>query len=538
MRFVFIGPKSSGKSFKGREFAARRELDFFDVDTVIENLYERENTERLSFRDIYKKVGKDSFRELEAKAVMSLSSKDWVVISTGGSTFLDPKNRESLRQNSIIVMITGDNDVLWSRISKDGIPAYLINEKNPEESFNKRSDFIKEIYTKFADFVIDGSKLTIDEAVDIIENRVEDFMTLNMFSPSSFGELVRVSTFGESHGKGVGVVLDGITPGIEMSAEIIQKELDRRKPGQSKITTKRDESDTINILSGIYDGKTTGTPIAMVIYNKDQDSSKYDNLKEVFRPGHADFGFYKKFGIRDHRGGGRSSGRETIGRVASGAVAKKILKDNYNIDITAYTMQIGKVKADKNKTDFSIIEQNIIRTADADAAKEMENYIMDLRAKGDSVGGLVEVKISGVMPGIGDPVFFKMDAKLAQAVFSIGTIKGVEIGDGFGVVSKSGKENNDPITSKGFETNNSGGILGGITNGDDIILRAAVKPTPSISSEQKTVTKDGKDETITIKGRHDPCIVPRIIPVIESMIALVILDSIYIQEKINPDWNK
>ena len=538
MRFVFIGPKASGKSFMGREFASRRGLEFFDVDAVIEEMYEAEAGEKLCFRDIYKKVGKDSFREYEAKAVLKLEERDWVVVSTGGSTFLEPKNRESLRKNSTVVMITGDNEVLWERISKEGTPAYLINEADPKDAFFKRADMIKEIYTPFADFVVEGSVKTIDECVTEIENRVEDFMTLKMFAPSSFGDLVRVSTFGESHGKGVGVVLDGIRPGIEMNSEIIQTELDRRKPGQSKITTKRDESDTINILSGIYDGKTTGTPIAMVVYNKDQDSSKYDNLKNIFRPGHADFGFYKKFGVRDHRGGGRSSGRETVARVASGAVAKDILKKEYGIDITAYTMQIGKVKADAANNDFSTIENNIIRTADPKAAKEMEKYIVDLMEEKDSVGGLVEVKIDGLPAGLGDPVFFKMDARLSQAVFSIGTIKGVEIGDGFAVASKSGKENNDPITSKGFETNNSGGILGGITNGDSIVLRAAVKPTPSISQEQKTVTKDGKDETITITGRHDPCIVPRIIPVIESMIALVVLDSISIQESINPDWRK
>ncbi len=532
MKFVFIGPKASGKSHKGRELAERKGLKFYDIDAVIEENYKQETGEELSFREIYKKVGKETFRGYEQSVVKELSLKDWVVISTGGSTFMDAENRALLRKNSTIIMIDGDNEVLWERIMRKGVPAYLVNEEDPKAEFFRRTDFIKEVYKPFADIIVDGSNITIPECVDEVEIKLEQIMMLNMFSPSTFGDMVRVTTFGESHGKGVGVVLDGIRPNIEMNEEIIQKELDRRKPGQSKITTKRDESDTVNILSGVFEGKTTGTPIAMVVYNKDQDSSKYDNLKEIFRPGHADFGFFKKFGVRDHRGGGRSSGRETIARVASGAVAKDILKKDYGIDITAYTMQIGKIKANRKNNDFSTIENNILRTADPMAVDEMEKYITNLMAKHDSVGGLVEVEVSGVPAGLGDPVFFKMDAKLSQALFSIGTVKGVEIGDGFGVVEKSGSENNDPITSNGFETNNAGGILGGITNGDKIIIRTAVKPTPSIMQEQKTVTKDGKDETVVIVGRHDPCIVPRIIPVIESMVALVILDAITIQESI------
>jgi len=344
---------------------------------------------------------------------------------------------------------------------------------------------------------------------------------------STIGKNIRIATFGESHGKALGVVLDGIKPGIIISQKDIQKELDKRKPGQSKVSTQRKESDKIEILSGILDGKTTGTPICLVIWNKDQDSSKYDNLKNLFRPGHADFTFLEKFGIRDHRGGGRSSGRETVGRVAAGAVAKKAL-DKLGLKITAYVKQIYNIKA--NDIDFKEIEKNPVRCPDKKAAKLMEAAILEAKKDGDSLGGIVEIIIENVPVGLGEPVFDKLDADIAKALMSIGAVKSVEIGAGKDVAEMKGSDSNDEFIKKAgkiiTKTNNSGGILGGISNGMPIFARIAVKPTPSISKTQKTVDIDGKVQTINIEGRHDPCICPRIVPVVESMIALVLLDHI------------
>ncbi|OHD19341.1 MAG: chorismate synthase [Spirochaetes bacterium GWD1_27_9] len=350
-----------------------------------------------------------------------------------------------------------------------------------------------------------------------------------MYSPSTIGEVIRVTTFGESHGKALGVVIDGLKSGIEINEADIQKELDRRKPGQSSVTTSRGEDDKIKILSGVFEGKTTGCPIAMIVENKDMDSSKYDNLKEIFRPGHADFTFFKKFGFRDHRGGGRSSGRETLSRVAAGGIAKKLLEEK-GIKIIAYTLSIGDIKIEK--IDYDIIEKNPIRTCDIDAAKKMEELIVDLKKKGESIGGMVQLEIKGLPAGIGDPVFAKLDARLGGALLSIGSVKGVEFGLGFEFAKLVGSQSNDFMKDKKFSTNNAGGILGGISSGDDIIIRLVVKPTPSVSLEQDTITKDGQNTKIVIHGRHDPCIIPRIIPVVESMASLVLLDAIAIQEKL------
>ena len=348
--------------------------------------------------------------------------------------------------------------------------------------------------------------------------------------PNTFGDIVRITTFGESHGKAYGVILDGIKPGIPINEDLIQKELDRRKPGQSQITTARGETDTIQILSGVFEGVTTGTPIGMVVYNRDQDSSKYDNLRDLFRPGHADFTFFKKYGIRDHRGGGRSSGRETISRVAGGAIAKTILQE-MGIDIIAHTIQIGKIKA--HSFDRNFIESNPVRTADHLQAKAMENAILEAKKQGDSTGGIVELKINGIKPGIGDPVFGKLNARLAHAIFTIGAIKGIEFGAGFKTAEMKGSEYNDEMTPDGFKSNNSGGISGGISNGNEITVKIAVHPTPSLYIEQESINTNNKAVKFAIDGRHDPCIVPRIIPVIESMAALVILDAIYMQERQN-----
>jgi len=336
-----------------------------------------------------------------------------------------------------------------------------------------------------------------------------------------FGRVFRIMTWGESHGAAVGVVIDGCPPGIDISEEMIQVELDRRRPGQSDVTTPRDETDRVQILSGTFEGKSTGTPVSLMVRNRDQNSGQYDNLRDVFRPGHADYTFFKKYGIRDHRGGGRASGRETIGRVAAGAIARKILL-NHGINVIAYARQIGDVHAET--VDLDEIERNPVRCPDKEAAGRMKDNILTAKDKGDSLGGIVEIVASGCPAGFGDPVFDRLDAELARALMSIGTIKGVEIGAGFDVAARRGSENNDQITSDGFLTNNAGGILGGISTGQDIVVRIAVKPTSSILKEQRTVDTGNRDTTVRIEGRHDPCIVPRVVPVAESMVALVLTD--------------
>ncbi len=340
-------------------------------------------------------------------------------------------------------------------------------------------------------------------------------------SGNSFGKLFRITTFGESHGDAVGVIIDGVPPETTINTQYIQKELDRRKPGQSSITTQRKESDTIHIVSGIYEGKSTGTPICLILYNKDQRPKDYSKIKDLFRPGHADITYLKKYGIRDHRGSGRASGRETSARVAAGAIAKYLLNQN-GINITAYTKEVAGITCKTYNPDT--IEKNTIRACDPEAAKLMIEHIEQLAGKGDSTGGIVECRIKGVQAGLGEPVFDKLDADIAKAMLSIGAVKGIEFGAGFEAASMKGSEHNDEIDSNGFLSNNAGGILGGISNGDEIIFRVVVKPTSSISISQKTVDISGNEQTITTEGRHDPCICARIVPVIEAMACLVIQD--------------
>ena len=342
-------------------------------------------------------------------------------------------------------------------------------------------------------------------------------------SGSIYGKIFTVSTFGESHGKAVGVVVDGVTPGIELDEADIQRELDRRKPGQSSVTTPRKESDTVQIMSGIFDGKTTGTPVMMVVYNEDQRSKDYGNIKDLFRPGHADHTYTEKYGIRDYRGSGRASGRETVGRVAAGALAKKLLAAK-GIKIVASTKNLGGIKA--NKYCPEEIENNIVRTADPNVASEMIDLIHESIEEGNSIGGIVECRISGVPAGIGEPVFDKLDAELAKVALSIGGVKGIEFGVGFGVANMSGKKHNDEMDSNGFKSNNAGGIIGGISNGNEIIFRIAVKPTSSILQAQNTIDLNGQEVICKTHGRHDPCLCPRIIPVLEAMSAIALIDLI------------
>ena len=349
-------------------------------------------------------------------------------------------------------------------------------------------------------------------------------------SGSTYGKIFTVSTFGESHGGAVGVVVDGVTPGIALCEADIQCELDRRRPGQSSVTTPRAETDTVKIMSGIFEGKTTGTPLMMIIMNSDIRSCDYDNIMELFRPGHADYTYHKKYGIRDHRGSGRASGRETAGRVAAGAVAKKLLAAK-GISITACTLAVGNLKCEKYEPDF--IEQNPVRACDSNVAAAMEQRIVDARNEGNSVGGIVECRVSGVPAGIGEPVFDKLDAELAKAIVSIGGVKGIEFGAGFAAAAMTGKQHNDAMSPSGFITNNAGGIIGGISTGAEIIFRAVVKPTSSISIEQDTIDLNGNAVTCATQGRHDPCLCPRIVPVVESMAAIVLIDLIKQQAALN-----
>ena len=350
-----------------------------------------------------------------------------------------------------------------------------------------------------------------------------------MAAGSTIGTIFKVTTWGESHGKAIGVVVDGCPAGLPLGESDIQKLLDRRKPGQSRFTTQRKEGDEVEILSGVFEGKTTGTPISMIVRNTDQRSKDYSNIASCFRPGHADYTFEEKYGFRDYRGGGRSSARETIGRVAAGAIAEKFLKQ-LNISVTAYAKSIGPVEVSPERMDLSEIQNNRFCFPDAEAAKEAESYLDQKIAECDSVGGVVECVISGLPVGLGEPVFEKLDANLAKAILSIGAVKGFEIGDGFAATKACGSENNDEFRMDEDkivkETNHAGGVLGGISDGSDILLRVSVKPTPSISREQSTITKDGGSRQISVKGRHDPVIVPRAVVVVESMAAITLVDML------------
>lgn len=345
---------------------------------------------------------------------------------------------------------------------------------------------------------------------------------------STLGTIWKITTWGESHGKGIGVVVDGCPAGLALEEADIQNYLNRRKPGQSKFTTKRQESDQVEILSGVFEGKTTGTPISMIVWNTDQRSRDYGNLAEVYRPGHADYTYDAKYGVRDYRGGGRSSGRETIARVAAGAIAAAFLK-KLGITVTAYTRSVGPYEAVPEHFCIEERDKNRLYMPDKETAAQAEAYLEKMMAETDSVGGVVECTIDGVPAGIGDPVFEKYDAALAKAVMSIGAVKGFEIGDGFAASRALGSQNNDSFikgTKKAVEkaTNHSGGILGGISDGSRVIFRAAFKPTPSIAKSQKTVTRQGEETEIEIKGRHDPIIVPRAVVVVEAMAAITTAD--------------
>jgi len=346
---------------------------------------------------------------------------------------------------------------------------------------------------------------------------------------NTYGELFRITTFGESHGRAVGVVVDGCPPGLEINEELIQYDLDRRRPGQSSITSSRKEKDNVQILSGVFEGKTTGASIALLVWNEDVKSEDYDHLREQYRPSHADYTYHLKYGIRDYRGGGRSSARETLARVAAGVIAKQFLGQK-NIIVKAYVSQVGhlKLNASYDQFDLSQIEENVIRCPDQSMAQSMIALIEEVRQKGDTVGGVITGVIKGLPPGLGEPVFDKFQAELAKAMMSIPAAKGFEYGSGFEGASMFGSLHNDVFEKKEgkiqTKTNYSGGIQGGITNGQDVYFRIAFKPVSTIMQDQETVNENGEKVTLKAKGRHDPCVLPRAVPIVEAMARLVVID--------------
>ena len=338
---------------------------------------------------------------------------------------------------------------------------------------------------------------------------------------NTFGRVFRVTTWGESHGPATGAVIDGCPPRLSLTAADIDRELARRRPGVQAHATSRKEPDKVEILSGVFEGLTTGTPISLIIYNKDVRSQDYDELKELFRPGHGDITYQAKYGIRDYKGGGRASARETAARVAAGAVAQKVL-DQENIQVVAYTLELGGVRA--AKVEEATIWDNPFFCPDPDVIEAMDRRVHEVKSQGDSLGGIVEVRVKNCPAGLGEPVFDKLDAALAKALMSVGAVKGVEIGAGFAAARMLGSQHNDPILPSGFASNNAGGILAGISNGDEIIVRAAVKPIPSISREQQTIDASGQPRPLKVKGRHDISAIPRIVPVIAAMVRLTLTD--------------
>lgn len=346
---------------------------------------------------------------------------------------------------------------------------------------------------------------------------------------NTFGKIFTLTSFGESHGEAVGGVIDGMPAGIDVDMTFIQQELDRRKPGQSALTTSRKEKDEIELLSGVFEGKTTGAPIGFIVRNTNQHSHDYDNMRDLFRPSHADYTYYEKYGIRDHRGGGRSSARITIARVVGGALAKLVLRQ-IGIDIKAYTSQVGDIKLENDYLhyDLDTIEQNDVRCPDKEKAAEMEQFIKEVKSEGDTIGGVITGVIKGCPVGLGEPEFGKLHAQLGAAMLSINAAKGFEYGDGFAGVTMRGSEQNDAFTIENgkitTKTNHSGGIQGGISNGQDIVFRVAFKPVATLLKDQQTVDREGNMTTFKAQGRHDPCVLPRAVPIVEAMAAMTILD--------------
>lgn len=533
MKIVIAGPKGAGKSSLAESLTQLSPLPIIETDRLIEKLHEERDSHFLTCREIFAEHGEDFFRALEREVTQMVQGADWHFIVTGGSIMMDPHNRFALRNNGLIVLVKADPDVLWKRATANGVPPWLAGSDG-RTSYEKEGALRCEVIKPFADIIVDTSDNSPEAAAQEVIERITQEMAIRSHAANTYGDIIHLTTFGESHGKAIGAVLDGVRPGIEIDETDIQKELNRRRPGQSELVTPRSEKDRVHILSGIFEGKTTGAPIAMLVYNHDQDSSKYEAFRDAFRPGHADFTYYKKYGIRDHRGGGRSSGRETAGRVMGGAIARKVLEQR-GMTFVAHAVEIAGIQAET--CDYSEIENNPVRCADPIAAESMQAAILSAKEDSDSVGGVIQLEITGVPCGLGDPVFDKLDARLAKALLSLGATKGFEIGKGFALSRMHGSQSNDGMNRAGFVSNNCGGIIGGISTGEPIVIRIGVKPTSSIAKPQRTVDTQLKERTIQVHGRHDPCIVPRIIPVVENMAALVILDAWEVMDRLRPDWH-
>ncbi len=528
MNIVLAGAKGAGKSTVAKQLETLLGLACIETDQLIEQRFAAQHGRQMTCRQIYNELGSAAFRAMEKEVVGSLADADWQLIVCGGSTLMDGDNRIALLDKAILIYLKADADTLWSRISKDGLPAWLQGDGG-RQKLDADVAARDALLMPLSEIVVEAAQRSPQEIAQDIADKLTTAMAVRMTAANTYGEIIRVTTFGESHGPAIGAVLDGVRPGIAVSPDDIQQELNRRRPGQSSVSTPRDEKDQVHILSGVFEGKTTGAPIAMVIYNRDQDSSRYEGIKDLFRPGHADFTFYQKYGIRDHRGGGRSSGRETAGRVMCGAIARKLLAEQ-GIRIVAHAVEIAGIAA--QTCDLGVIETNPVRCADMAAAAKMEQAILAAKDDCDSVGGVVKLEIFGLPAGLGDPVFGKLDARLCSAIMTLGAVKGIEVGKGFALAKLRGSQSNDNMAEGTFVSNNAGGIIGGISTGQPVALRIAVKPTSSIAKPQTTIGLDGKTHPIETHGRHDPCIVPRIIPVIETMAALVLLDCIEIQTRI------
>lgn len=535
MRIVVGGAKASGKTTVGTALADRLGIAFLDCDDVILARAARDGTVAATRAELYRFIGREAFRALEREAVAEVAQRGACVLATGGSTLLDPWSRRQLRPAAIWVYLSVPVELLWERITRkeDGLPAYLEGSPDPRAAFAERAATIDEVMRPRCDVLIEAGRRDAAELVDELVVRLSEELAVQAVAPNTLGTVVRLTTFGESHGPMLGAVLDGVQPGLPLTAADVQRDLDRRRPGQSSVSTARREADRVEIVSGVFEGRTTGTSIGLLIRNADSRSAHYEAIKDAFRPGHADYTFWQKYGLRDYRGGGRSSGRETVARVAGGAVARQALAQR-GVTIRAHTLQVGAVRAET--IDYDEIERNPVRCGDKGAAVAMETLILEAKQRGDSVGGIAQLDVAGLPAGLGDPVFAKLDARLAGGLFSLGAVKGVEFGSGFAVATTTGSQNNDQMADGTFLSNHAGGVLGGISTGQPLVVRVAIKPTPSVARAQRTLDIEGRNRTISIEGRHDPCIVPRIVPVIEAMAALILLDAWEIQDRLRPDW--